>query len=165
MSSGKDVSKDKLSRVVRFTQTETDQVLGQAIEQALDAGNYANFSELCKQALQQLLLAPASPPVALSDLTKLQKQVTALQQRMRSLQVQLARLEGAMGMQQTLSLGTLEQRFAQLEERLMQKTAQLSDRVSQMELHGVASPASEPDLPPADLDPLLSRLVPLLEDF
>jgi hypothetical protein len=52
-----------------------------------------------------------------------------------------------------------------LEDRLTQQTAQLVDRVSQMELHGVAPPSPDPDPPPADLDPLLSRLVPLLEDF
>jgi Arc/MetJ-type ribon-helix-helix transcriptional regulator len=164
MSSSKDVSKDKFSQVVKFAQTESDQALKQAIEQALGAGKYHSFSELCKQALQQLLLASPAPTV---DVTMLQNQVGTLQKQMRSLQMQLARLEGAVGMQQKLSLGTLEQQFAQLEERLMQQTTQLSDRLDQLESHVPSqnTPAEPEEAPPRDLDPLLTRLAPLLEDF
>jgi Arc/MetJ-type ribon-helix-helix transcriptional regulator len=165
MSSGKDLNKDKLSQVVKFAPTDSDQALKQAIERAIDAGEYSNFSELCKRALRQLLSTQAAPTPA--DVTLLQNQVSTLQKQLRSMQIQLAHLEGALGMQQRLSLGTLEQQFTQLEERLTQQTAQLSDRLYQIETHLPSRTApTEPEEAPAhEFDPLLTRLVPLLEDF
>jgi Arc/MetJ-type ribon-helix-helix transcriptional regulator len=165
MSSGKEINKDKFSQVVKFAPTESDQALKQAIERTLETGEYSNFSELCKQALRQLV--STQTPSVRSDVTLLQSQVSSLQKQMRSLQMQLARLEGALGMQQRLSLGSLEHQMSQLEERLMQQTAQLSDRLEQMEsrLASHNLPTEPEEVPVHEFDPLLTRLVPLLEDF
>lgn len=177
--SNKDSSKDRLSRVVRFAQAEADQALWQAIEKTLSEHPQSNFSELCKQALSQYLVsqsaASAAPIAPVADTAALQRQVVTLQKQIRSLQLQVAKLEGAIGMQQTLALSNLEQQLLQLEQRMTQQTNQFIDRFSQLEtqLESTHTPGSLEDnssspavtAAPVELDPLLSRLVPLLEDF
>lgn len=172
MSSPKDASKDKLSRVVKFAPVEADQVLWQAVEKTLSEQSQSSFSELCKQALYQYLVAQsATVAVPAAEVSTLQRQVVALQKQIRALQLQVAKLEGAIGMQQTLSLSAIEKQLHLLEQRMTQQTDQLTDRLSQLESQAEGtSPApavSEPvgSVEPVELDPLLSRLVPLLEDF
>lgn len=169
MSSPKDASKDKFSRVVKFAQAEADQSLWQAVEQTLSEQSQGSFSELCKQALQQYLAAQSvSSAAPAAEISALQRQVVALQKQIRALQLQIAKLEGAIGMQQTLSLGALEQQLLQLEQRIAQQTHQFTDRLSQLEsqMDGVSpTPVTSEPIERVEMDPLLSRLVPLLEDF
>jgi hypothetical protein len=117
-----------IRRVVRFAQTDVDQALLQAVEEALESQFHGNFSALCKQALRHLLL-PEQEGRVISPLV-LQEQIVALQQRVAVLE----------------SLG---------------------DRVERLEQgrsgeESVVEPTPEPV---TEVDPLLSRLAPLLEDF
>jgi TolA-binding protein len=140
-------SKDKFSRTVKFAQTEADQVLLEAIEKALQSQSYSSFSDLCKQALRQLLLPAESAPGAA---------VMNLQQQLNALQIQVAKLEGAAHLWQSCPIGRLEQHLTEV-----------THRVEQLEAGAVSSSSAQPDpvAAPEAIDPLLSRLAPLLEDF
>lgn len=72
---------------MRFAQTEADQVLLQAVEEALENQFYGNFSALCKQAIRHFLLTNQNSQV-ISPIV-MQEQIVELQER-------VARLE-AMG--------------------------------------------------------------------
>lgn len=175
MSSPKDAGKDKFSRVVRFAQAEADQTLWQTIEKELNEQSQSSFSDLCKQALHQYLADPpaAAPTAPSAEISTLQRQVIALQKQIKALQLQVSKLEGAIGMQQTLALGTLEQQIMQLEQRITQQSHQFTDRLSQIESQTISQTASQTDGTSSaaaepveiEMDPLLTRLVPLLEDF
>jgi uncharacterized protein YhaN len=157
-------AKDKVGQVVRFTASEADQNLLKAVEQAMKGGEYDSFSALCKQALQKFLLenqdASAATASSPSPDPELQNQIATLQR-------QIARLEGAIDMQRSMSLRQLEQQIGQIEQQMVRQVAQVADRLDSLE--------SRINLPPVDLeevsaplpkrDPLLDRLAPLLEDF
>ncbi|HEY9658231.1 MAG TPA: hypothetical protein V6C65_07250 [Allocoleopsis sp.] len=174
---------------VEFTQTQADRMLLEAIETALTSGTYGSFSELCKQALQQLLLSTqGSVAEGQSSL-----QVIALQQQVMDLQRQVGKLEGVMSMQRLMSLQQLEQKLEQqmmqLDQRIAHHTTDLNQRIDRLESIGDTTrmtggmatlPQSYTDLSsnlsadlsselpfpePDPIDPLLNRLVPLLEDF
>jgi hypothetical protein len=125
-------SRDRASRTVKFTQTEADQTLLRAVEQALLPNQ--SFSELCKQALQHFLLsAKAAPQVTQLDVP-------------------------------SCPFGRLEQQMLQLENRLKR----LENGATFSENSSPETPTIEPLADEAnhhELDPLLSRLAPLLEDF
>ena len=128
-------SSPRIRRVVQFVQTGADQALLQAVEEALESQFHGNFSALCKQALRYFLL-PDQEGQVVSPIV-MQEQIAELQER-------VARLE-MMGDR----LGLLEL------ERLKQRSAELLE-----------PPVEFPEPPPEpEIDPLLSRLAPLLEDF
>jgi hypothetical protein len=164
-------AKDKVGQIVRFTHSEADQALLQAVSMALKDGAYDSFSALCKQALRSFLIPEDSSnaSTAASASTQLASvdRVAALQQQITTMQIQMARLEGAIAMQKAMSLKALEQQMLQMEQQMVQQVAQLGDRLEQLESNiGADFPehlGSEPEPPP--IDPLLDRLVPLLEDF
>lgn len=142
MTSGKPRS----SYVVKFVQTEADQDLLGAVEQALEDESYKSFSDLCKQALRRLLFSTDAEPMPMMAL---------LEQQVMTLQMQIMQIEQRSKESQTNTVAELEH-----------KIQQLSDRVTQLE----QQPASSPQAPDktaenAELDPLLSRLAPFLDDF
>jgi Arc/MetJ-type ribon-helix-helix transcriptional regulator len=101
--------------LVKFTAVEADQSLLRTVEQLLDSGSYASFSDLCKAALRLMLVSADAEPadsIPNPDLAALRQQVQ-----------------------------------------------QLAERLTQLEEKMQAAPAV------AEVDPLLSRLAPLLEDF
>ncbi|HEY9639665.1 MAG TPA: hypothetical protein V6C57_04235 [Coleofasciculaceae cyanobacterium] len=163
--------KEKSSRMVKFAATESDQALLQAVDQALESQSLS-FSDLCKQALQQWLnLAEPLP-------------APPLQQQILDLQMQVARLEGKEEARQRYALRRLEQQMRELSDRLEslerkefleQQVRHLTDRLARLETPEAAELSPEP-LPKAqaprveqpkveEIDPLLNRLAPLLEDF
>lgn len=146
--------------------TEADQELLTLIEQVLGQGAYESFGDLCKQALRRLLdqnlgetslaetpPAPIPEPIPESSylLTlylEMQRQLTAMQERLVRLEVQ-----GVEG---------IERRC----DRLTGDMAALEQRLSDLEEQGVDStPATDAEPPPPPLDPLLSHLGSLLEEF
>lgn len=170
MSPSKEPSKDQVnsSRLVKFAQTEADQVLLEAVEAALAERQYGSFSDLCRQALRQFLLS--QPQRVIPEATELQQ--TDLQQQVLTLQQQVAHLEKSLaGVQQVLAFHRLEQQISQLNQQMTQQMDQLRDRLVNLEFK-VKEQSAEVELPlqvepiePLPPDPLLSRLVPLLEDF
>ncbi|NJO41408.1 MAG: hypothetical protein HC769_13665 [Cyanobacteria bacterium CRU_2_1] len=151
--------KERSSWVVRFAPTEADQILRQAIDKALQDKSYESFSDLCKQALRQLFFPSEAPQLNVEFASALHHaELTALQQQIVALQIQIAKLEGSAGVQQACYVGRLEQRIGDLGDRL--------DRLeSKLDSHPPTA-LPEPAPPPVEaIDPLLSRLAPLLEDF
>lgn len=144
MTSGK----AKSNYVVRFAQTEADQVLLQAIDRALEGQSYKSFSDLCKQALRLMLLS-GEPTVTLPMLS-------VLEQQLMTLQLQIMQLEQR-SREPHSSIGGLEAQVQQLTDRL----TQLEQKVDT----AVLTPVAEEPEPEPETDPLLSRLAPLLEDF
>ncbi|MBF2000829.1 MAG: hypothetical protein IGS50_08105 [Synechococcales cyanobacterium C42_A2020_086] len=138
--------RSKISRVVKFAATEADQTLLQSVEAAL-AQRRISFSDLCKQALRQLLLESETAPTTLALLA-------TLEQQLMTLQLQVMRLEQQSQASQASYAPTLQQWEQQLQ--------QLEERVTRLE--SSASPAPEVAAEP-EPDPLLARLAPLLEDF
>jgi predicted nucleic acid-binding Zn-ribbon protein len=169
---------DKSGYAVAFAQTEADQVLLQSVSQAMEAQSLS-FSDLCKRSLQ-LFLNPLELP----------QSVAALQQQVLDLQMQMARLEGKEEARQRYALRKLEQQMRELGDRLdtlerkeflEQQVRQLTDRLARLEIpEAIGSGLSDvPDSSQAsseaaaeadqatiqEIDPLLNRLGPLLEDF
>ncbi|MGF1574952.1 MAG: hypothetical protein ACFCU9_03240 [Cyanophyceae cyanobacterium] len=157
----KTTSTTRSSKSVYFY-PDQDEVLLKAIAQAVDSGQVANFSELCKQALQRMLLA---------DLGSFEDGLSGV------LEGELDRhhiSEPALWTQLQAQVDTLQAQVQHLQKdsdnkkwlkRLEQDLKGLSQRVDQL----AAPPQPEPDPnPPARTlpeDPLLRRLAPLLEEF
>ncbi|MBW4657952.1 MAG: hypothetical protein KME15_04705 [Drouetiella hepatica Uher 2000/2452] len=173
---------DKSGYVVNFAQAEADQALLRAVTQTLEAQSLS-FSDLCKRSLQLFLNSSErfNPP-------ELPQSVAALQQQVLDLQVQMARLEGKEEARQRYALRKLEQQMRELGDRLdtlerkeflEQQVRHLTDRLARLEIpEAIAADASyssrahldNPTAPeveqvPQEIDPLLDRLGPLLEDF
>jgi hypothetical protein len=170
--------KEKSSRLVRFAQNETDQALLQAIEQTM-ATESLSFSDLCKQALHQFFASEQAPQTP--ELEGYPALITTLQQQILELQTQVARLEGKEEARQRYALRRVEQQVRELGERLStlerkeyleNQVRQLTDRLARLEIPSESAVSTlMTDRLPADpepsesVDPLLSRLAPLLEDF
>lgn len=166
-------SRKKTSSTTRSSKSvyfypDQDAALLQAIAEAVDSGRVANFSELCKQALLQMLLMDPDPPVW--DPPEPADPADSLDSvapgsLWQSLQEQITQLEARIPHPRDPDdndkkrLHKLEQDLKALSQRvdvLMDKAAQIQP--------------SEPQLPPAPKrmspqDPLLQRLAPLLEEF
>lgn len=144
-------------RLVLFRQSEFDQHLLAAVKAELVRQPGLSFSNLCKEALHQLLLSnhayPSQPPSS-----------TDTDKRIESLEAQLL---------------SVEQRFFAQEknrlERLEAQLAQLSLQVSHLAGSGAAvlnspQPASDDvhyaeEVEEVPEDPVLSRLSGLIDDF
>ena len=127
-----------IRRVVRFSPTETDQQLLQALEEVLETQFHGNFSALCKQALRSFLL-PEEESRLMSPVV-MQEQILELQDRVAMLEA----LGDRLGL---LSPDGLP------DSRTLPIAVESSG--------GVEEPLPEP----IEEDPLLSRLALLLEDF
>ncbi|WP_088890110.1 ribbon-helix-helix domain-containing protein [Leptolyngbya ohadii] len=167
------------NRSVWFTATDADQLLLQTIDDLLEAGDYSSFSDLCKQALRAWLL-PDEPQTDPS-LMMLQQQMMALQLQVNQLSQQLAQTaqtapsvpSGSAELRPAL-ITTLEAQVSALLERV----AHLEARTVQTESPKSAQEFVLPNraIPPLSVDsisvtsireadPLLDRLVALVEDF
>lgn len=165
------------SRSVWFAATDADQLLLQTIDHLLDAGDYSSFSDLCKQALRSWLLPEEPQPDP--TLALLQQQVVALQLQVNQLSQELsqpASTAPTIALEQQMA--ALITRVARLEQDRMQEpessqsvnqsvnplTGQLTGQSA--ESRSVAERLSSPlSATPPESDPLLDRLVALLEDF
>lgn len=146
---------------VRFTTSPSDQALLQAVAQVLNQDGIDDsrfddrFSDLCKQALRQLLVSLPSQQFSL---------LVAQQQQLNDVQMRMTRLEQTIGLQTASPL-------AQFQEQLLQALVQLQERDDRLETSSSPARSSMPvPLAPGlnsepEPDPLLSRLAPLLEDF
>ncbi len=176
-----DRSSGESGYVIDFAQAEADQALLRAANQAMEAQSLS-FSDLCKRSLKLFLNSPEvlNPP-------ELPQSVATLQQQVLDLQMQMARLEGKEEARQRYALRKLEQQMRELGDRLdtlerkeflEQQVRQLTDRLARLEIPEAIAvdashlPRSEPSptvaevkQAPQEIDPLLDRLGPLLEDF
>jgi hypothetical protein len=147
----------QVSPFVTFTESSSDQALLGAIERSLANQSYGSFSDLCKQALRQFLLSVEVSPT-LSLFLELQRQMV-------DLRVSVATLEHRVTKQRLGDDRPYENRRM---EDLANQIGQLTRQLQEMEQSpGFDAPDLEPDpvAPQPALDPLLSRLAPILDDF
>ncbi len=140
--------------VVNFSKNIGDRTLLAQIEETLAQHQAIDFSDLCKEALQQLLApdAPAVvPPVISSAASQTDlSQIAQLQQQVAALEAKMANLPGMKRLESLESLVTALER----------KVENLGSGVRESE-RSIPKPSSEA----LELDPLLNRLSNLLEDF
>src|SRR6476469_7763869 len=104
-------STTKTNKSVTFSPETTDQTLLEAIEQALSEEQYDIFSDLCKQALQQTLLAAQAAPA---------KEDVDLEAVLAPLQQQIVQLEAQV-------IANQSQRLEELNQQLVQTSQQLAE--------------------------------------
>ncbi|HEY9697092.1 MAG TPA: hypothetical protein V6D10_07505 [Trichocoleus sp.] len=139
---------EKPNRMVRFTATEADQRLLSAIDRTLETQVDGSFSDLCKQALQHYLSLRDIPP---GDVPQSYSGWIVLQQQVITMQLQLTHFAQQ---QQAASEPLIS---------VKQQIQALGDRLTQLEQQVESGVSTPPSI--AEVDPLLSRLAPLLEDF
>lgn len=148
----------KISKSVTFTQELADQSLLAVVETELVKQPHKSFSDLCKEALWQSL--------CLSESVRPTPRTAQIEQQVAELQRQLADLEQRLFARESNRLEAIERQLNQL----TQQVAQLALIVNQQ-----PNPKSPPQLElkpeavtpttPQEVDPLLSRLSPFLDDF
>lgn len=177
---------------VLFTEDSADQTLLDAVEKEINGHAYQTFSNLCKQALWQFLFlsSDASQPATTSGgMPNYGPQLQKLEQRMMELHSKLLDFE------QQVSPKIPAQDFSQLqrlEQSLAQMNQQLNQLQHSINHIQVVSPSDQSALPvtpapslsesgevehsqspsgagtsepPAEADPVLSRISRLIEDF
>jgi len=143
--------------VVNFSNSESDRALLSQIEETLAQHKAIDFSDLCKEALQQLLAPEASYSPSRSDVREIDEEgevaasplLQEIQQQVNLLEAKIAALPGI-------------KRFEYLESLVISLERKV-DGLSQGETGGRSTP--KPQGTNLELDPLLSRLSNLLEDF
>jgi CII-binding regulator of phage lambda lysogenization HflD len=139
MTSSKAKPSAKPNYSVKFAATEADQSLLQSVQQALE-DRALDFSDLCKQALKLMLGTEIPVSTTISTLAILEQQIMTLQ-------LQIMRLEERSNSSQDIP------------EDLKQQLQAITERLTWLEQQAV----SGGEVP--EVDPVLSRLAPLLEDF
>lgn len=139
MTSSKAKPSAKPSYIVKFAATAADQSLLQSVQQALE-DRALDFSDLCKQALKLML----GTEVPVSTLAILEQQIMTLQ-------LQIMQLEERSKSMQTNASGVPED--------LKQQLQDITERLTRLEQQAVSGGEAP------EVDPVLSRLAPLLEDF
>jgi chromosome segregation ATPase len=144
-------STKKTNKSVTFSPETADQTLLEAIEQALSEEQYDSFSDLCKQALQQTLLAAQAAPV---------KEDVDLAILLAPLQQQIAQLEANVLVSQSQRLDELNQQLVQTSQQLAELNRQ-GDRAFAELLAQIAE--LQPAVDPTDhRDPELMQLLQAL---
>jgi Arc/MetJ-type ribon-helix-helix transcriptional regulator len=150
------VSGERTRRTVNFT--GNDQALLGTIEELLETDQYSSFSDLCKQALRSFLLE-AEPSQALLLFVQLQRQVTALELRLSTLEHQALEQQDHPPWENRLQqLDTLDAAVQSLNQRV----DSLSDNGENGSIPQIPEPEPEPE---PEVDPLISHLSGLLEEF
>ncbi|MGB7084241.1 MAG: hypothetical protein WBD47_01715 [Phormidesmis sp.] len=149
-------SPKSVRKSVTFDGSDRAQSLLSAVEAELQKNEYGSFSELCKAALYQFL-ASREPSQSVFLFMDLARQVIALQER-------LARIEEKEELSIVERLSALESQIAQLDKAQSDEREQPSEKQTAETVENNKL-AAEPSLPSLESDPLLARLVPLLEDF
>lgn len=139
---------------VHFSKNIGDRTLLAQIEETLAQHQAIDFSDLCKEALQQLLApdAPAVvPPIVSSAASPADlSQIAQLQQQVAALEAKIANLPGMKRLESLESLVT----------SLERKVENLGSGVRESERS-----TPKPPMETLESDPLLNRLSNLLEDF
>lgn len=159
--------KKKQQQSVEFARDMADQTLLAAVQAELEKQPDKTFGDLCKEALWQFLYVSESL-LPVSKVGQLEEQIASIQER-------LASVEERIGAREASRLNELESQIRQLSLQMGQ-LAISGDRSSAASSPRAASPLPVPPKPepepepenlppPQPIDPLLSRLGSLLDDF
>lgn len=156
---------NKIRKSVTFNYEVADQTLLDVVETELMKQPYRSFSELCKEALWQFL--------RVSESVRPSPKTAQIEQQVTELQRQFDELEQRFFARESNRLEAMEGQLNQLTQQL----AQLAILVSQqpnpkpppqlVESSQLVESEPEAVIPtiPQEVDPLLSRLSPFLDDF
>lgn len=168
-----------LNKSVQFNREVADQTLLDVVQGELLKHPHKTFSDLCKEALWQYLYVPKSVQPQHSSgkteerIIQLQNQLADFEQHF--LANQSNHLEAIESKLNQLSYSGESSRLGRLEQQLNYITMQLEELSMLVKQQPIQTSISsqlpleiEAELapsPPADLDPALSRISSLLEDF
>lgn len=151
----------KVVKSVTFNPEIADESLLAQVESYLETQPDKTFSDLCKEALWQALcvsesVRPSSNPAA----------IALIEQQISDLQHQIAGLEERFFAKETNRLGAMEGQLLQLTQQVAQLAIMLNERpISVPTMEVVNHPTYTPTAPPAEVDPVISRLSKFLDDF
>ena len=143
-------SSKSVRKTITFGVSDGDQSLLDAIATELRQGPHGSFSELCKAALHQFLLS-REPTQSVILFMELERQIAELQSR-------ITHLEAKGSFATVERLESLETQITQLSGTPQQP---IVASMASSELESIP----EPPATSVEVDPLLARLGPLLEDF
>lgn len=156
----------KVVKSVTFNPEIGDESLLAQVESYLEAQPEKTFSDLCKEALWQALCVPDS--VRPSPNTA----APQMEQKLGELQRQIAGLEERFFAKESNRLQVMESQIFQLSQQVAQlaimvnQAASIQPATSSVPtVEVVNEPAPAPDPIPQEVDPVISRLSSLLDDF
>lgn len=156
----------KVVKSVTFNPEIVDESLLAQVESYLEEQPEKSFSDLCKEALWQALCVPES--VRPSPNTA----AHSMEQKVDELQRQIAGLEERFFAKESDRLQVMESQILQLSQQVAQLAIMLNQAAStQPETSSVATvevinePPPGPDTIPQEVDPVISPLSSLVEDF
>jgi hypothetical protein len=156
----------KIRKSLEFNQGVADLSLLEVVESELEKQPHKTFSDLCKEALWQYLCVPES--VRPSSTT------AQFEQEVAELQRQVSDFEQRFFAKESNRLDAMERQLNQLTQQLAQLALIVNQQPTPMpptQLTPVSSAQLEPTAeamtptPPQEVDPLLSRLSQVLDDF
>jgi hypothetical protein len=164
----------KIRKSVEFNRGLADQSLLEVVESELEKQPHKTFSDLCKEALWQYLCVPESVRPSF--------RTGSLEQQVAELQHQFADLEQRFFAKESNRLEAMERQLNQLTQQLAQLALIVNQQptpipptqltpASSAQLTPVSSAQLQPTAeamtptPPQEVDPLLSRLSQVLDDF
>jgi hypothetical protein len=156
----------KVVKSVTFNPEIGDESLLAQVESYLEAQPEKTFSDLCKEALWQALCVPDS--VRPSPNTA----APQMEQKLGELQRQIAGLEERFFAKESNRLQVMESQIFQLSQQVAQlaimvnQAASIQPATSSVPtVEVVNEPAPAPDPIPQEVDPVISRLSSLVDDF
>ena len=148
----------KIRKSVTFNREVSDRSLLEVVEIELMRQPHKSFSDLCKDALWQALRVP--------EPTRPTPRRAQIEQQVAELQHQFSDVEQRFFARESNRLEAIERQLNQLSQQLTQLARSLNQPASLQpppQLESEAEP--ETSTTPQEIDPLLSRLSPFLDDF
>jgi TolA-binding protein len=157
----------KVVKSVTFNPEIADESLLAQVESYLESQPEKTFSDLCKEALWQALCVPESVRPAPNTASQ------PMEQQIGELQRQIAGLEERFFAKESNRLQTMESQILQLSQQVAQLAIIVNQATSMQPTTSslptaqvVDNSASTTDpTPPEEVDPVISRLSNLLDDF
>jgi hypothetical protein len=155
----------KVVKSVTFNPEIADESLLAQVESYLESQPEKTFSDLCKEALWQVLCEPESVRPAQNTAA------LPMEQKLGELQRQIAGLEERFFAKESNRLQTMESQILQLSQQVAQlaimvnQAASIQPATSSVPTVEVGNNPIPDPTPPEEVDPVISRLSNLLDDF
>jgi hypothetical protein len=146
----------KVVKSVTFDPEIADESLLAQVETYLESQSDKTFSDLCKEALWKLLCVPEStlPPVNAANRSNLEQQVADIQR-------QMASLEARYFAKESNRIDMMESQMLQLH----QQVTMLALLLNQQPPTAYTPPPPIPEPLPQEDDPVISRIISVMDDF
>jgi hypothetical protein len=145
----------KVVKSVTFNPEITDESLLAQVENYLEAQPDKTFSDLCKEALWKVLCVPESVEPASNAANS-----TTIEQKIGEMQGQISGLEERFFAKESHRLEVMESQMLQLTQQVAKLAIALGQQPSTY-----IPPDPKSEFEPQEVDPIISRLGELLDDF